>query len=78
MKRIRIKLENFIKISKIRGRMNPPIPLVMRITSYLIGGWNIFCVSLGPRIRGQIIFNSHWLLKDEGAVDWKEGFRNFH
>jgi hypothetical protein len=31
MERIRIKLTNLIKISKIRGRMSPPIPLVMRI-----------------------------------------------
>ncbi len=50
----------------------------------MIGGWNIFCVSLGPRIlilksiRGQIILNSHWLLKDEEAINWKGGFRNFH
>jgi len=40
----------------------------------LIGGWNIFCVSLGPRIfilksiGGKIILNSHWLLKDEGPL----------
>jgi hypothetical protein len=31
MERIRIKFKNLIKISKIRGRMSPPIPLVMRI-----------------------------------------------
>jgi hypothetical protein len=40
----------------------------------LIGGWNIFYVSLGPKIfilkliGGQIIFNSHWILKDEEAI----------
>jgi hypothetical protein len=39
---------------------------------------------LGPRIfilkliRGQIILNSHWLLKDEEAIDWRGGFRSFH
>jgi hypothetical protein len=50
----------------------------------LIGGWNIFCVSLGPIIHilksigGQIILNSRWLLKDEEAIDWRRGFRNFH
>jgi len=39
---------------------------------------------LGPRILilksigGQIVLNSHWLLKDEEAIDWKEGFRSFH
>jgi hypothetical protein len=43
-----------------------------------------FCVSLGPRILilksigGQIILNSHWLLKDEEAIDGSRGFRNFH
>jgi hypothetical protein len=31
MERIRIKLKNLIKIFKIRGRMSPPIPLVMKI-----------------------------------------------
>jgi hypothetical protein len=46
----------------------------------LIGGWNLFSVSLGIRIfilksiRWQIIFNSHWFLKDEEAMDWKGGF----
>jgi hypothetical protein len=46
----------------------------------LIGGWNFFSVSLGPKIlilksiRGQIIFNFHGLLKDEEAIDWKGGF----
>jgi hypothetical protein len=50
----------------------------------LIKGWNIFCVSLGPRIlilksfRRQIILNFHWLLKDEKAIDWKGRFRSFH
>jgi hypothetical protein len=46
----------------------------------LIGGWNPLSVSLGIRIfilksiKGQIIFNFHWFLKDEEAMDWKEGF----
>jgi hypothetical protein len=40
--RIRIKLKNFTKISKIKGNMSPPIPLVMRIVILLIGGWNFF------------------------------------
>jgi hypothetical protein len=50
----------------------------------LIGGWNIFCVSLGLRIfiqksiEGKIIFNFRWLLKDEEAIDWRGGFRSFH
>ncbi len=50
----------------------------------MIRRWNIFCVSLGPRIfilksiGGQIILNSHWLLKDEKTIDWKGGFGSFH
>ncbi len=50
----------------------------------MIEGWNIFCVSLGPRIfilksiGGQIILNSHWFLKDEEAIDSRGGFQSFH
>jgi hypothetical protein len=50
----------------------------------LIGVWNLFCVSLGTRILilksigGEIILNSHWLLKDEKAIDWRGGFPSFH
>jgi hypothetical protein len=46
----------------------------------LVGVWNILNVSLGTRILilksigGQIIFNSHWFLKDEEAMDWRGGF----
>jgi hypothetical protein len=60
--------------------MSPPIPLVMRNVILFDGGWNIFCISLGPRILilksigWHIIFNSHWFLEDEEAIDWKEGF----
>jgi hypothetical protein len=73
--RIRIKLKNVIKISKIRGRMNPPIPLVMRIVFLFDWRMEFFYVSLGPRIfilksiGGQIILNFHWLLKDEEGID---------
>jgi hypothetical protein len=73
--RIRIKLKNVIKISKIRGRMNPPIPLVMRIVILFDWRMEFFYVSLGPRIfilksiGGQIILNFHWLLKDEEGID---------
>jgi hypothetical protein len=62
--------------------MKPPIPLVMRIVILFDWKMEFFCVSLGPRIlilksiRGKIILNSHWLLKDEEAIDWREGFRN--
>jgi hypothetical protein len=71
-------------ISKIRERMSPPIPLIMRIIILFVGGWNIFNVSLGiiililKSIGRQIILNSHWFLKDEKAIDWREGFPNFH
>jgi hypothetical protein len=46
----------------------------------LIGGWNPFSVSLGNIIiilnfiGGQIILYSHWFLKDEEAMDWRERF----
>jgi hypothetical protein len=46
----------------------------------LIEGWNPFNVSLGTiililnSIGGQIIFDSHWFLKDEEAMDWRERF----
>ncbi len=46
----------------------------------MIRGWNLLRVSLGIRILilksigGQIILNSHWFLKDEEAMDWREGF----
>ncbi len=80
MEMIRIKLKNLIKISKIRWRMNPRIPLIMRIIILFDWRMEFFGVSLGPgifilkSIGGQIIFNSHWLLKDEEAIDWREGF----
>jgi hypothetical protein len=43
-----------------------------------------FNVSLGPRIfilksiGGQIILSSHYLLKDEEAIDCRRGFPSFH
>jgi hypothetical protein len=46
----------------------------------LIGEWNIPCVSLGIRIfilisiGEKTILDSHWFMKDEGAIDWREGF----
>jgi len=42
--------------------------------------WNVLNLSLGIRILiltsigGQIILNSHWFLKDEEAMDWRERF----
>jgi hypothetical protein len=55
--------------------MNPPIPLVMMIVILFDWRMEFLCVSSGPRIfilksiRRQIILNSHWLLKDEEAID---------
>jgi hypothetical protein len=63
--------------------MNPLIPLVMRIVILFDWRMEFFNVSLGPRILilksigGQIIINFHWLLNDEEAIDWREGFRSF-
>ncbi len=40
--------------------------------------------AMGPKILilksigGQIIFNFHWLLKDEKATNWNGGFSSFH
>jgi hypothetical protein len=60
MKRIRIKLKNLIKISKIRGRTSPPIPLIMKIV--IIFDWRMeyFLCFIGPK-------NSH--LKINWRVD---------
>jgi hypothetical protein len=46
----------------------------------LVGGWNPLNVSLDTiifflnSIGKQIIFNSHWYMNDEEAIDWREGF----
>jgi len=45
MKRIRIKLKNLIKISKIRGGMSPAISLVMRIVILFDSRMEYFLVS---------------------------------
>jgi hypothetical protein len=40
-------------------------------------------VSLGTKnfilnsIGRQVIFNSHWFMKDEEAIDWRERFSQF-
>jgi hypothetical protein len=28
-------------------------------------------------LKGQIILDFHWSLKDEGTIDWKEAFPQF-
>jgi hypothetical protein len=58
MERIRIKLTNLIKISKIRGRMSPPIPLVMRIVILFDWRMEFFECFIGPK-------NSH------PKINWK-------
>ncbi len=49
MERIRIELKNLIKISKIRGRMSPPIPLVMRIVILFDWRMEYFLCFNGPK-----------------------------
>ncbi len=50
----------------------------------MIGKWNLPRVSLGIRILilnfigDKIILDSHWFMKDEETIDWREGFPNFH
>jgi hypothetical protein len=47
----------------------------------LIGEWSLPCVSLGIRIlilisiKEKIILDSHWFMKDEGAIDWRKDFQ---
>jgi hypothetical protein len=78
--RIKIKLKNLIKISKIRGNMSPPIPLIIRIVILFDWRMEFLFISLGPRILilksigGHIIIKFHWFLKDEQAIDWRGGF----
>jgi len=49
MERIRIKFKNLIKISKIRGKMNPPIPLIMRIVILFDWRMEYFLCFIGPK-----------------------------
>jgi hypothetical protein len=51
------------------------------LSSTLIREWNFLSVSLGIRILilnsiGEKIF--HWFMKDEDAIDWRDGFQYFH
>jgi len=48
MERIRIKFKNLIKISKIRERMNPLIPLVIRIIILFDWRMEFFLCLIGP------------------------------
>jgi len=64
MERIRIKLNNLIKISKIRGRMNLQIPLVMRIVILFDWRMEYFLCLIGPK-------NSH------PKINWRENHSQF-
>jgi hypothetical protein len=64
MEMIRIKLKNLIKISKIRGKMSPPIPLVMRIVILIDWRMEYFLYFIGPK-------NSH--LK----INWRVNYSQF-
>jgi hypothetical protein len=54
------------------------------LSSNLIGEWNLLSVSLGMKILilnsigEKIILDFHWFMKDDEAIDWKEGFQYFH
>jgi hypothetical protein len=56
----------------------------LELSSNLIGEWNLLSVSLGIRIiilnsiGEKIILDFHWFMKDEEAIDWREGFQYFH
>ncbi len=68
--------KDLIKISKIRGRMNPPIPLVMGIVTLFDWRTKYFLCFIGPKdshpklnwmaIHFQILIGP---LKDEEAID---------
>jgi hypothetical protein len=59
MEKIRIKLKNIINFSKIRGNMNPPIPLIMRIVILFDWRMEYFLYFIGPK-------NSH------PKINWNE------
>jgi hypothetical protein len=77
-----MELKNPIKMFKIRKRMSPPIPLVMRII--ILFDWIIEPSScfIGHKdshsIGEKIILDFHWFMKDEETIDWRERFSNFH
>jgi hypothetical protein len=49
MEKIRIKLKNLIKISKIRGRMSLPILVVMKIVILFDWRMEYFLCLIGPK-----------------------------
>jgi len=61
---IRIKLKNVIKISKIRGRMSSPIPLIMKIVILFDWRMEYFFGLIGPK-------NSH------PKINWRVNHSQF-
>jgi hypothetical protein len=64
MERIRIKLKNLIKISKIKERMSPSIPLIMRIVILFDWRMKYFLCFIGPK-------NSH------PKINWRANCSQF-
>jgi len=64
MKGIRIKFKNLIKISKIRGSMSLPIPLVMKIVILFDERMEYFLWLIRPR-------NSH------PKINWRANHSQF-
>ncbi len=61
--------------------MSLPIPLVMEII--ILFDWRMepslyLRILILNSIGKKIILGFHWFMKDEGAIDWREGFPNFH
>jgi len=78
MERIRIKLKNLIKISKIRGRMSPPIPLIMRIV--ILFDWRMeyfLCLirpkNFHPKINWRANHSQLSLVLEGWEGHWLEG-----
>ncbi len=79
-----MELKNLIKMFKIGKRMSPPIPLVMKIIIWFDWRMKPSLCFIGhkdshPKFHRRE--NHFWFsLVHEGwrAIDWKEGFPNFH
>jgi hypothetical protein len=69
MENIRIKLKRLHQDIQDKGGMDLRIPLVMRIVVLFIGGWNLSCVSLGPRILILISIRWQFILKISLALE---------
>jgi hypothetical protein len=82
MEKIRIKFKG---PHQDKGKMNPPIPLVMGIVTLFDWRMRYFLLFIGPKdshpkldwmaLHFQVLIGP---LKDEEAIDWCKGFRGFH